>query len=125
MDDHTLLTETQSRRWAAPPVRCAPETDLAAPTERPPTAACGVRDEARAISRLIERLVARFPELPACRVEAAVVSAHQTFEGARVRGYVPLLVEHDVLIQLKTLASAADPVPGSRGRLPGVRDPLS
>ena len=35
-------------------------------------------------------------------------SAHQAFVDARVRGLVPLLVEHDVLIRLKDLAGQAD-----------------
>jgi hypothetical protein len=65
-------------------------------------------EEAKAISRLIERLVLRFPQIPARRVAEIVSSAHQAFEGARVRGFVPLLVEHDVLIQLKDLAGQAD-----------------
>jgi hypothetical protein len=65
-------------------------------------------EEARAISQLIERLVVRFPQLPARSVEETVSSAHQAFAGARVRNFVPLLVEHDVLIQLKDLAGTAD-----------------
>lgn len=70
----------------------------------------GDEQEAKAISRLIERLAVRFPQIPARTVEETVSSAHQAFEGARVRGFVPLLVEHDVLIQLKNLAKQADQV---------------
>ena len=77
-------------------------------------------EEAKAISRLIERLVVRFPQVPTRRVEETVSSAHQAFEGARVRGFVPLLVEHDVLIQLKDLAGQADLVAKpEQGRLAG------
>ncbi len=65
-------------------------------------------EEAKVISRLIERLVVRFPQFPAGTVEETVSSAHQAFEGARVRVFVPLLVEHDALIQLKELARQAD-----------------
>jgi hypothetical protein len=64
-------------------------------------------EEARAISQLIVRLVLRFPQLPARLVEEMVSSAHQSFAGARVRNFIPLLVEHDVLIQLKDLAAQA------------------
>jgi hypothetical protein len=71
-------------------------------------------EEARAISQLIERLVVRFPQLPVRGVEEIVTSAHQTFAGARVRSFVPLLVEHDVLIQLKDLAEKADLVARQR-----------
>jgi hypothetical protein len=77
-------------------------------------------EEAKAITRLIERLVVRFPQVPTRRVEETVFSAHQAFAGARVRGFVPLLVEHDVLIQLKGLAGPADLVAKpEQGRLGG------
>ena len=75
---------------------------------RPRLRVMNEEEEANAISRLIERLVVRFPKVPTRRVEETVSSAHQAFEGARVRGFVPLLVEHDVLIQLKDLAGQAD-----------------
>ncbi|HLN77460.1 MAG TPA: hypothetical protein VK204_10480 [Nocardioidaceae bacterium] len=80
-------------------------------------------EEAKAISRLIERLVVRFPQFPAGTVEETVSSAHQAFEGARVRVFVPLLVEHDALMQLKELARQADLVarPGAGAPHPALR----
>ena len=66
------------------------------------------KDEAKAISQLIERLVMRFPQVPATAVEETVSAAHGAFAQARVRDFVPLLVEHDVLITLKELAGQAD-----------------
>lgn len=66
------------------------------------------QDELRVIYRLVERLVMRFPQLPATTVEEQVRSAHQAFEGAPLRDFVPLLVEHDVLGALKVLAGRAD-----------------
>lgn len=65
-------------------------------------------DETKAISQLVERLVMRFPQLPARTVEETVSVAHREFKHAPVRDFVPLLVEHDVLIELKELAGEAD-----------------
>lgn len=65
-------------------------------------------DEAHAIRQLIERLVMRFPQVPARTVEETVSATHQEFEQARVRAFVPLLIEHDVLIELKEVAGRAD-----------------
>ena len=65
-------------------------------------------EEARAISRLVERLTVRFPQVPARRVEEIVLAAHQSFDGARVRSFIPLLVEHDVRSPLEDLARRAD-----------------
>jgi 3-deoxy-D-manno-octulosonic-acid transferase len=68
--------------------------------------------EAEAISRLVERLVARFPQVPPLTVQRSVSSAHRAFDGARVRLFVPLLVEHDATAQLKALAQqASGPAP--------------
>jgi len=75
-------------------------------------------EEARVISQLIARLVVRFPQLPARIVEEMVCTAHQSFAGVRVRNFVPLLVEHDVLIQLKDLAGQADLVERQGGGTP-------
>lgn len=65
-------------------------------------------DEAHAIRQLIERLVMRFPQVPASAVEETVSAVHQEFDQARVRAFVPLLIEHDVLIELKEIAGRAD-----------------
>jgi hypothetical protein len=62
-------------------------------------------EEARAISQLIVRQVLRFPALPVRLVEEMVSSAHPSFAGARVRNFIPLLAEHDLLVQLKDLTA--------------------
>lgn len=64
-------------------------------------------EESRLIRQLIERLVMRFPQLPAKTVEKEVRSVHHGFQGAPLRDFVPLLVEHDVVISLKVLAGRA------------------
>ncbi len=66
-------------------------------------------EESRAISQLIERLAIRFPQLRAETVKQAVAMAQHKLEGARIRIFVPLLVEHDALAQLKEIPSQADP----------------
>lgn len=65
------------------------------------------QEESRLIRQLIERLVMRFPQLPAKTVEKEVRSVHHGFQGAPLRDFVPLLVEHDVVISLKVLAGRA------------------
>src|SRR5690242_10627046 len=79
-----------------------------APTRGPPMSVVqsGVAiepSESEAIARLVERLVARFPQVPALTVERIVSSVHQAFDGAKVRHFVPLLVEHDAVTQLTAL----------------------
>ena len=41
---------------------------------------------------VVEALPTRFPELPAMRVEAAVVGKYGDFQDSRVRDFVPILV---------------------------------
>ena len=70
-------------------------------------------DEKRAIVRLIERLVMRFPHLPGEVIEHVVTAAHHRFADAPIRDFVPLLVEHDAVDLLWAYAgSAAEPVEG-------------
>ncbi|WP_420813410.1 three-helix bundle dimerization domain-containing protein [Leifsonia flava] len=42
---------------------------------------------------MVERLLSRFPGAPRPVVENAVLAAERSFTGARVRGYLPVLVE--------------------------------
>ena len=72
-------------------------------------------EESKAISQLIERLVLRFPQIPARTVEETVSGAHREFDDAPVRAFVPLLVEHDVLIRIKELGGQADLGMAGRG----------
>ena len=73
------------------------------------------QEESRLIRQLIERLVMRFPQLPAKTVEKEVRSVHQGFQGAPLRDFVPLLVEHDAVISLKVLAGRAHRSPEQQG----------
>ena len=66
------------------------------------------QDETKGIAQLIDRLVMRFPQLSASTVEEAVSGAHRQFDDARVRDFVPLLVEHEALNTLRDLAGKAD-----------------
>jgi hypothetical protein len=68
-------------------------------------------EEARAISRLTERLAMRFPQLSGRLVEAVVAAAHLHFADAPIREFVPLLVEHDAVERLWSLAGSADEPP--------------
>ena len=60
-------------------------------------------DETRAIVRLIERLVMRFPHHSREVIETVVSAAHQSLAGAPIRAYVPVLVEHDAVDYLRSL----------------------
>ena len=51
-------------------------------------------DEREAVEQVFQRLVARYPDVPAETVRHTVHTVHEEIEGP-VRDYVPLLVEHD------------------------------
>lgn len=51
--------------------------------------------ETQAVVQVCERLEARFPEFPSDAVEGTVTTAHRSFDGCRVRRYVPVLVERE------------------------------
>ena len=76
--------------------------------------------EAKAISRLVDRMVGRFPQVPPDQVDEIVRAAHQAFLGARIRQFVPVLVEHDVLVVLRDLTRRVDSARHDRG--PAGRD---
>ena len=57
-------------------------------------------DEQRSLDELVERLHQRFPHVALTRVQDVVATAHHQFDGARVRTFVPVLVEHDATEQL-------------------------
>ena len=67
-------------------------------------------EESKTISQLIERLVVRFPHIPA----ETVFDTVGEFKHASVRDFVPLLVEHDVLTSLKKIAGHSDPARASQ-----------
>ncbi|MBG6213417.1 hypothetical protein RCH23_001018 [Cryobacterium sp. CAN_C3] len=58
-------------------------------------------DEYRAVAKVVDRLVERFPELPRPRIEKAVYEQHHVFDGRPVRDYVPMLVEREVKARLR------------------------
>lgn len=52
-----------------------------------------VADERTRVAEVVERLRGRYPTVPADRIVAVVSEAHREFDTARVRDYVPVLVE--------------------------------
>jgi hypothetical protein len=58
-------------------------------------------EESRAIEALSKRLVTRFPHVSEETVNGVVAAAHQRFHNARIRDFVPLLVEHAAVNALR------------------------
>jgi hypothetical protein len=58
-------------------------------------------EERRVIQGLVQRLVERFPHVPADTVSQIVVETHARFADARFRDFVPVLVEHDAVDRLR------------------------
>lgn len=58
-------------------------------------------DEDAAAAEIVERLSARYPNAPAADVVAAVTEARQHFERAKVRDFVPVLVEREAKARLE------------------------
>ncbi len=50
-------------------------------------------DEARAVTEVAARLVAKFPDVPPDLVQEAVHRSHERFTGSSIRDFVPVLVE--------------------------------
>jgi hypothetical protein len=50
-------------------------------------------DEERAVERVVDRLSARFTHLPKQRVSQEVQTAYHQFDSARIREFVPIMVE--------------------------------
>ncbi|MGN7799434.1 three-helix bundle dimerization domain-containing protein [Leifsonia sp. 22587] len=57
-------------------------------------------DEDLAVEHAAERLADRFPEVPREHIEELVEKHHEEFDGAPVRDFVPVLIEHDVKQEL-------------------------
>lgn len=53
-------------------------------------------EELIAVEHAASRLAERFPHVPRERIEQLVQERHGEFDGAPVRDFVPVLVEHDV-----------------------------
>jgi hypothetical protein len=54
-----------------------------------------IPDEDAAFAEIVDRLAERYPHLPTDRIDAAVQEARHHFEQARVRDFVPVLVERE------------------------------
>ncbi|MFF7262075.1 three-helix bundle dimerization domain-containing protein [Streptomyces sp. NPDC008159] len=74
----------------------------------------GSHDELMLVRDLVARLAVDFPSVDVVTVEATVRAAHDAFRQARVRAYVPILIERrsrKVLRALCLTAPALAPVP--------------
>ena len=53
-------------------------------------------EEDLAVEHAAERLAERYPEVPRQRIDELVERHYEQFDGAPVRDFVPVLIEHDV-----------------------------
>ncbi len=81
-------------------------TDPAGSRTAPPP---GSQDESVSIRDMVARLRAAYPSVDAVTVEATVRTAYDSFHQARVRAYVPILVERR---SRKVLRAACLTAPG-------------
>jgi hypothetical protein len=65
----------------------------------------GLNDESAALAHAAERLSDRFPDVPREEIDRLVEEHREEYDGAPVRDFVPVLVEHDVKEDLR----AGDP----------------
>lgn len=61
----------------------------------------GPADESVALERAAARISEKFPEVPRDDIDRLVEEHSEEFDGAPVRDYVPVLVEHDVKAELR------------------------
>jgi hypothetical protein len=66
-----------------------------------------IANEEQAVADVIDRLVARFPDLPKERISDAVAAASARLAGAKVRDFVPVLVEREARGQLEQRRASA------------------
>ena len=59
-------------------------------------------EETRAVDEVVERLAARFPDVPRDHVQAVVHEEHHELTGNPIRDFVPVLVEHDARERLRS-----------------------
>lgn len=62
-------------------------------------------DEAQAIARVAETLVAAFPAVPEAQVRACVQRILATFDEAKVRSYIPILLAREARTVLGAASS--------------------
>jgi molybdate-binding protein len=61
----------------------------------------GLADESAALEHAAERISEKFPEVPRERIDRLVEERSDDYDGASVRDFVPVLVEHDVKAELR------------------------
>ena len=66
--------------------------------------------EAVSIDAAVDRIATRYPDIDKARIETLVNESAHRLDGAHVRDFIPVLVEHEVM---ETLRTEADPVPVS------------
>jgi hypothetical protein len=66
--------------------------------------------EAASIDATIDRIATRYPDIDRARIESLVSDSAHSLDGAHVRDFIPVLVEHEVMEKLR---AEADPVPVS------------
>ncbi|WP_365125527.1 three-helix bundle dimerization domain-containing protein [Streptomyces sp. NPDC052127] len=98
---------------AGPPDPPDPPSPADPPDPRPP----GSPEEVVAVRDLVARLRATWPTVDEAAVEAVVRSAYDSFRQARVRAYIPILVERRARRTLgeaagDRVARSAQPPPG-------------
>lgn len=71
-------------------------------------------EELRALAHLSERLTQKFPQISPELIREMVTNAHRRFDGRPIRDFVPLLVEHDTVDELKAFVARLDVSPGSQ-----------
>ena len=61
-----------------------------------------IENEGRAIEDVLQRLSARYPDIPPATIREVVEAQLAQFDGSAVRDFVPVLVEHESLELLRT-----------------------
>ena len=91
----------QSRQLATPQLEIAVHCwqDAAMDTGK------AAEHEARALEEVVERLVARFPDVAEDRVREIVRAAHEEFANRPIRDYVPVFVERTAQDELNRLTT--------------------
>jgi len=80
-------------------------------------------EELKAVAKVVDRLVDRFPTIERARIITTVTEEHDALKDRPVRAYVPVLVEHASRVRLRNdmvngqvgVASPDDDEPRSSG----------
>ena len=59
-------------------------------------------DEIHAMDELADRLRSRFPDARPDRIKQAVAQVHHQYDGSPIRDFIPVLVEREVVDQLRS-----------------------